>query len=124
MIKNIQELVEERIQEVFNPNDFAKEYSRRFMQSLHDIREVDPFDECDCDEIDPIEFMEELKRMVHEEDDEIEIDFQDGGSVVLDVNIAKYMLANCTMEQITDAAQSKENMASLMYQLFNEIEKV
>jgi hypothetical protein len=122
MIKNIQELVQERIQEEFNPNDFAKEYSGRFMKSLQDIREIDSFD--DSDEIDPIEFMEELKRMICEGDDELEIDFQNEGSIVLDVNIAKYMLANCTMEQITDAAQSKENMTSLMYQLFNEIEKV
>lgn len=123
---NINDIHKKLLNEMFNPNDMSWEYSQDFMKRLHKGKQIDNVgDEDDSDDedgcIDPVEFMEELKRAVHEEDDEVEIEYASGEKIVLDINVAKHLLANTTAEQLVFAAENPTYMHELLRTLYDEI---
>lgn len=121
------EVLGNKLEELFNPNDNSAEFSNRFMQALHKPKDFNPFDleTYDGEEVehstDPMEFMEQLHRAVHEEDDEIEIEYETGEHIIIDVNVAKHILANCNAEQICLAATHPVEMHQLLSRIFDEI---
>lgn len=121
--KKLDAIKEQMIQETYNPNDFAWEYSREYVAKLHRVVPTNPFNAMPLnpEDTEEFEFIQELKFAVHEEEHEVEIEYEDGNSIILDVEVVKHLLANCSTEQLLWAKESSENMTSLLVQMCGEI---
>lgn len=117
-MSKLDKILKAKLSEMYNPNDLAYQ-SYDFVKKLSSIRKVDNVtDKIDDTELDVIS---ELKNAIHENDDEVHVEFEDGTTVNLDVNVVKYMFANYTDEQIVDGLSSHEALQYMMDELFDVI---
>lgn len=101
----INEFLMNKIAEKYNPNDAAQEYSEDFIKNLIKARQFDPFNVGDSDGILPAEFFAHLRDFVYSKDTELHIQYPEGHSIIIDVDVAKRILANASVEDIEYAAR-------------------
>lgn len=117
-MKKLDNILKEKLTEMYNPNDLAYQ-SFDFVKKLSSIRKVDNVTgEIDKTDVDVIS---ELKNAIHENDDEVHLEFDDGTTVNLDINVVKYMFANYSDEQIIEGLSSHEALQYMMDELFDVI---
>lgn len=117
-MKKLENIFKSKLSEMFNPNDLAYQ-SSDFVKKLSSVRSVDNVtDEIPDSELDVIL---QLKNAIHENDDEVHLEFDDGNNIKLDINIVKYMFANFSDEQIINGLESFEALSEMMDELFDVI---
>lgn len=117
-MKKLDTILKNKLTEMYNPNDLAYQ-SFDFVKKLSSVRKVDNLtDTVDKDETDVIH---ELKSAIHDNDEEVHIEFDDGTNINLDINVVKYMFANYSDEQIINGLSSYESLEYMMDELFDVI---
>lgn len=119
---NIKQIIDKKLSETFNPNDIAWGPSSDFMAKLHKARHVDNVTGEKDDSI--LDAIQELKNAIIENDDEVDIEFEDGKFIRLDIEIVKYMLANFSDEQIYSSLESHESLTDWLHVLYDVIDKL
>jgi hypothetical protein len=71
--------------------------------------------------ISPEEFLIEINRCIEDGDDELEINYDDGSTLIMDIDIVKHLVENFDDEQLKEASESPENMHELLNLAFDGI---
>jgi hypothetical protein len=71
--------------------------------------------------ISPDEFILEMNRCIEDGDDELEINYDDGYTLIMDVDIVKHLVDNFDEEQLKEASTSPEQMHELLNLAFDGI---
>lgn len=124
MSQFIKERILDRIEETYNPNDNASEYTDDFIKNLLKARRFDPFNVEDSDGIAPAEFFAHLRDFVYSRDTELHIQYEDGKAIIIDVTVAKHMLANYSAQELETGAKDPYYMDYLIRNLGGDIEIV
>lgn len=115
-MKKIQEIYNNIINETFNLNDIGWDNSKEFLQKIHKVHSADDYEES---ALNPIQ---ELKVAIAENDDEVDIEYDDGRFIRLDINIVKYLVANFSDEELFWALDSYESLTNMLEELYEVIE--